>query len=251
MSSNVDAREVDDSTRISINYDTSLEQAEILQLLGEKKACFGMYVRCQSTGLRELKELAFPTGSYTFEPGALLGRVQLRPMVWTKEQLNSYLPSGAHAEYDRAVHVDAGQFLAIEAEHIFDVAHPSLPPIESIFEIAEDPGVLEGSFSIDPSGDKVSIRMCHSTFQLVQRLRDESDATRAALMNALYAPVIMEILDQVRSDPGAFDHLRWIHPFMARCSSLGVDVQNVNLLTDAQKILEYPFNTLCSMIEGA
>jgi len=225
-----------------------LDHAGILDLISEGKATFGIYVRCQETGLRELRDLEFPLGSHTFAPGALLGRVQLRPMIWTREILAAYLPNGAHSEYTEPMSVGAGQFLALDVEHVFDVSHPSLPPIESIFEVKENPNLAEGEFMVDTGADRIAIRMASQTFQLVQQLRDTNGAARAALMSALYAPAIMEILDQLREGTEDFERFRWLHPFRARCTSVGVDLDNPSLLNDAQRLLGNPFADLSFII---
>lgn len=248
MSTIVGVQILDDGRRIVLTCDTTLNHPDILSILKTGKASFGVYIRCQETGFRELTELEFPHGVYEFPVGALLGRVHVRPMIWTRENIPGYLPQGAHTEYDGPLDVAAGRFLALDYAHAFDVAHPALPAIESIFEIKESQSVPEGEFNVDTDADRIAIHMAPQTFELVQKLRATNDAARAAIMNSLYAPTIMEILQQLKEAPDSFDSFRWINPFRARCASVGVDIEAPQLLNDAQKLLDRPFATLSTML---
>lgn len=248
MSCTVQVQITSDGRRIVLSCRAKLDHPDILSFLGDRKASYGIYVRCQETGLRELTALDFPEGSHEFAPGGLLGRVYVRPMIWTRESIHDYLPSGAHPEYSTPMDVAAGRFLALDYEHAFDVAHPALPPIESIFEIRESQDVLEGEFDINTDADKIAINMAPKTFELVQKLRETDDGARAALMNSLYAPTIMDVLQKLKESPDNFEGFRWIHPFRARCESVGVNAESPSLLNDAQKLLGMPFSTLSTML---
>jgi len=238
-------REEDKSNQLSIHCAARLDQPDIVALIQNGSAAFGCFVRCQETGFRRLQRIGFPTGSHDFAPGALLGRVQIRPIVWSVKPIPAYSPAGAHPEFSGAIDIEAGQILALDDELIIEVTRPPLPAVESIFEIISSEEIPEGRFEIDTEQDRVSIKMGEKTYQLVQELRQTDDDTRAVVMNALYAPIIMEVLEQL-GEAGfePFEPYRWLHPFKARCELTNIDIQKLELLNDAQKILSQPFGSL-------
>ncbi len=211
-----------------------MDQRRLAVLSGARKRAF---VAFSASGFR--------LGPMTSLPGALLGRVQIRPIVWSVKPIPAYSPAGAHPEFSGAIDIEAGQILALDDELIIEVTRPPLPAVESIFEIISSEEIPEGRFEIDTEQDRVSIKMGEKTYQLVQELRQTDDDTRAVVMNALYAPIIMEVLEQL-GEAGfePFEPYRWLHPFKARCELTNIDIQKLELLNDAQKILSQPFGSL-------
>jgi len=230
--------------QVTLRCDAVLDHPDIRALIETGSATFGCFIKCPETGMRRLQPLGFPSGSQQFAAGALLGRVQLRPMVWSTRRITGYEPAGAHAEFAGAMDVETGQILALDDEQVIEVTRPPLPPLESIFRIESSDEVPGGEFEIDTADDRITILMPNATYQLVQELRSADESTRAALMNALYVPVIMEVLDQLRDGEDEFEQYRWLHPFRARCELAGVDTARPSLLNDAQKLLQQPFASL-------
>lgn len=243
-------REKDEGSQVSIYFSAKLEQPNIVQLIQEGDATFGCLIRCQETGLRRLQRLGFPTGLFHFAPGALLGRVQLRPMVWAIKRIDSYSPEGAHTEFGNGCDIERGQILALDDEQTIDVTRPPLASIESIFEIIASDQVSDGRFDIDTESDKITVRMNEKTYLLVQSLREENEITRNVIMNALYIPIVMQVLDQLADGYDQFEQYRWLHPFKGRCELEGIDVKKPDLLNHAQQLLAMPFFALNQLIES-
>lgn len=235
--------------QVTIRCDVTLDHPEILSLIETGCATFGCFITCRETGLRRLLQLGFPAGSRQFAGGALLGRVQLRPMIWSTRRIDGYEPAHAHAEFAGAMDVEAGQILALDDEQIIEVTRPPLPPLESIFRILSSDEIAAGEFELDTTDDLITVLMSEATYQMVQDLRNADESTRAVLMNALYVPIIMEVLDQLREGDDQFEQYRWLHPFRARCEVFGVDLKKPSLLNDAQKLLQQPFASLIQLID--
>lgn len=242
-------REKGEGNQVSIHFLSKLEQPDIVKMIQDGVATFGCFVKCQETGLRRLQRLGFPTGLYHFAPGALLGRVQLRPMVWAINRISGYNPEGAHAEFGNGCDIERGRILALDDEQIIDVTRPPLASIESIFEIIASDQVPEGRFDVDTESDKITVRMAGKTYQLVQSLREESESTRNVIMNGLYIPVVMQVLDQLTDGYEQFEQYRWLHPFRGRCELEGIDIEKPDLLNHAQRLLAMPFSALEQLIE--
>lgn len=237
--------------QVSVHCSVTLDQPDIVALIESGLATFGCFIKCEQTGVRRLQRLGFPSGNQQFASGALIGRVQLRPMVWSVKPIADYAPVGAHIEFAGGMDIDTGQILALDDEQVIEVTRPPLPPLESIFEIQSSDTIPDGEFNVDPEADRITVRMSPATYHLVQELRTADDSTRAVLMNALYVPIIMEVLDLLRGDDGdeRFEQYRWLHPFKARCELADVDLIDPSLLSDAQRLLLQPFASLNQLIE--
>lgn len=244
ISTTITFREMGDANQISLHCKTDLDHPDITSLIECGSAIFGCYIHCQETGFRRLQRIGFPTGVHHFAPGELLGRVRIRPMVWAEKTISNYSPLGMHAEFGKGSDIEPGHLLALEGIQIIEVTRPPIAPAESIFEILASKEVSDRKFEIDTQTDRITIRMSPSTFELVQTLRQTNDQSRAAIMNGLFVPVMMEVLDQIRDGYEQFEQFRWLHPFRARCEAAEIDPERIDLLNDAQKLLEQPFASL-------
>ena len=194
--------------------------------------------------------MSFPSGLHEFAPGALLGYVYIRPMVWTVSKVSSYKPTGLHPEYVGSFDIGPGAILALDYEQVIEVSRPPLPSVESIFEIKSSEEITDGKFQIDSASDRVIVRMSPKTYDLVQRLRHFDEATRVVIKNSLYVPMVMQLLvDFSETGFEPFEKYRWLHPFRSRCEQLGIDIKKLDLLSDAQTLLEQPFANLTLLAE--
>ncbi|MDB5824180.1 MAG: hypothetical protein JWR21_2884 [Herminiimonas sp.] len=250
IDTNITFREGGEGNQVSIHCTTDLNQPDIHKLIREGLASFGLYIKCQETGLRRLQHFGFPSGVHHLAPGALLGRVQVRPMVWSIKRIVKYNPVGAHAEFGDGSDIEPGEILALDDEQVIDVTRPPIPSIESIFEIKASEGVKEGQFEVDMLSDRVTVRMAPNTYQLVQELRGTNDGTRIAIMNSLYVPVVMQVLSDLSNGQEQYEQYRWLHPFLARCQLASVEIESPDLLNDSQRLLALPFATLNQLIQS-
>ena len=80
-------------------------------------------------------------------------------------------------------------------------------------------------------------------------MRQTDDGTRAVIMNALFVPVVMEVLHHVAAGQEQFASSRWFEPFRKRSELLDVDLRAPDLLSDAQILLGRPFSGLAQLVE--
>lgn len=239
-----------DGSAVSIHCAVEITHPEISQLIAAGLANFGLYIECKETGLRRVQKLGFPAGTHQFAPGALLGRVQLRPMVWATGSLPNYKPAGAHPEFGSGCDITCGELLALDDEQVIEVTRPALPSIESIFEIASSDEVEDGNFDVNAGADRITVQMSERTYQLVQSLRGTDATTRPVIMNALYIPIVMQVLSELaEAGYDQFEQYRWLHPFRARCELAGVDIKKIDLFNDAQRLLHQPFASLGLLVD--
>ncbi|NVD29122.1 hypothetical protein HUO14_14580 [Parasphingorhabdus flavimaris] len=241
------------SDRISIACNLSISNEEIEKLLDQGKAAIGIFTLCVSTGLRELIPLTTGKSVHTFSPGALLGTVNLRPLVWTVQELFNWKPKYIHKEFPASFDLRKGEILAMGEELHIDVGNLPLPNLETIFSIEVMEDLDNGKFEVNLDKPKITILAGRETYDLVETLRADS-RLGPVVMNAVYVPVIMEVLSLLRSEKGTsqYEGQRWVAPFIERCEKLEVsyDDDTSSLISDACKLLAMPFHGLES-IEGA
>lgn len=247
-------REDKGTGRIDLVVEAQIKCPDVECLIEDGKAIFGVFVLCQSTGLRQLIQLGMPKANYTFEQGALLGRVILRPLVWTSTKIDAWNPIAAHEEFVGNQTMRCGDIVAMAPESSIDVNQAELPALETIFELQVVEEMEPGEFDVDLDRDKITILTSRQTYGVVELLRGAEAKTQAVVMNALYVPVVMTVLSQVASDSGEgdfteFEGYRWVAPFRRRCEKLGINHQETEVHTDALKLLEKPFHLLEKLAE--
>lgn len=245
-------REDKSHDRISIACDISLSNTELEHLLAEGEAAVGIFALCAATGLRELIPLKLGQSTHSFAPGSLLGPVILRALIWTVETLPNWQPKQIHSEFPTAFDLRKGELLAMGDELLIDIGNLPLPNLETIFSIEVREDLEKGDFEVNLDNPKITILAGRETYDLVETLRKDSKLG-PVVMNAVYVPVIMQVLSILRSENGTaqYEGKRWVKPFEERCDKLGVGFdEDSPLISDACKLLAMPFHGL-EVIEGA
>lgn len=235
--------EVFKTGQVALAYEISVTHPDIAQLVIDGRARVGVFVRCQDTYFSSLRELGWPSGKIDFPGGKLLNRVSVRPLIWLVASAVPWSPSGVHPEFDLPVFLKPADIVAIGEETILHIGKAKLAPLESIFALQRSDDVPDGQIRVDLDPDKITIILHSNTFDAVNELRS-SPKGRIVVLNAIYLPVLMEVLDTLRGGIEAHDHKRWAQPFLARCLSKGVELGGAELLADAQALLEMPASTL-------
>jgi hypothetical protein len=71
-------------------------------------------------------------------------------------------------------------------------------------------------------------------------MRDLS-AGKPTVLNGVYLPAVMQVLDMLRDGGEAYEGLRWHRIFDAKCAHYQIDIQDSEIWLDAQKLLQAPF----------
>jgi hypothetical protein len=251
FSADVAYQEDKNRDRISIACDISLANTELEHLLSEGKAAVGIFALCVTTGLRDLIPLKIGHSTYTFAPGSLLGTVILRALIWSVEPIANWQPKQIHSEFPETFDLGRGQILAMGEELRIDIGNLPLPNLETIFSIEVRDDLEKGDFEVNLDNPKITILAGRETYDLVETLRKDSKLG-PVVMNAVYVPVIMQVLSVLRSEKGTaqYEGKRWVKPFEERCEKLEVTFDDDSpLISDACKLLAMPFHGLES-IEG-
>lgn len=233
---------------LTLKHSTILTEDGIRELVETGKASVGCIVRCADTYHTELRTLAWPSGRSDFAAGSLLNRVSLRPVIWLKSDLPSWDPGTIHPEFSPPLSLVHGDIIAIGDEHIISVGQAKLAPIESIFELDSSPEVPEGTLRVELERDRITILSGEKTHETILLLREQVRG-KPVVMNAVYLPAVMEVLDALSDGAEQYEGQRWYAPFIARCDSRGIDLSaGSSILESAQTLLDDPVGVLAQLV---
>lgn len=234
---------------LSLDYEITLTEQSIQDLVATNKASVGFFVRCIDTYFTDLRRLSWPKGRTDFPAGSLLNRVSLRPLVWLESALEHWDTGTIHQEFFPPISLDRGAILAIGDEFVLSVGQAKLAAIESIFELLSSPAVPSDQIKIDLDRDRIGILVAPKMYEAFTILRGQSKGLHV-MMNAVYLPAVMEVLDSLRNAGNAYDSMRWYRPFVAKCDFAGIEpALGVSLFESAQKLLGMPAATLSELAQ--
>jgi hypothetical protein len=221
---------------LRLRHAITLTHDSILQLVTNGSASVGVLVRCKDTYVNDLRLLSWPEGSTEFLPGSLVNTVNLRPIVWVNRPLLDWTPPFMNPEFEGPVTLSNGDVIAFAAERVLTIGQAKMTPLESIFELQTDETLPEHRIQVDPHNDRIVIRAASSLYDALNVLRGQQFGSPAVL-NGVYMPAVMEVLDHLREGAQQFEHRRWHQPFMAKCEFKGVDVSSISSTLEAAQIL--------------
>lgn len=238
------------SGALTLRYDVIIDEPCISELVYNERATVGCIVVSLETYYIKLHKLDWKTGFLDFPAGALFGEVGLRPIIWLNDETIQLSSTNINPEFDETALLARGNILAIDIETIIDVGNAKLTPLESIFELVPSPNVLEGRVAVKLDGNRIAIVLGPKTFSSVNTLRGQEEHL-PAVTASIYLPVVMEVLDTIRSYPEEYIDFRWYKPFHDKCNFKGVSLAaGGSSLEGAQILLEDPLFELCESVSG-
>lgn len=238
--------EVPDKAEVALDFEVELTQPDIRALVETGAASVGIFVNCRDTFYSRFDTLGLGGGRFAFERGALLGRVTVRPMIWTQKPMNGFSLKNCHPEFGSAtIDFAAGTVLALDDELVMHVGRDKLAQIETIFTIAKSEELASGTLDVFLESEKIQISVAADIYDTVNRLRELPNG-KPVILNSVFLPAVMQVLDSMGGDTGAYEPRRWYRVFDAKCIHLAINKESPNLWEDAQKLLQQPFKAIHS-----
>ena len=195
-------------------------------------------IRGRGTYYNELIELTHMK-ELEFEPGILSGRVVIRPFMVVSEDIDDDSPEDLDQEFElHRLRYREGELAGWSHEHVIHVGRKKLAPMESIFSLARNDQLEEGIIAVDPEMPKIQISAASKTYEHIDQMRKQAD-TQAIVLNAIYMPAIMQVLDSLRTED--FSDFDWFEVFSAKCDIYNINLKNTEPLRDSQVLLKSPY----------
>ncbi|WP_341922448.1 hypothetical protein [Polaromonas sp. YR568] len=239
------------ASQVTIEYSVTLTEPSLLAAVSDGRAGVGLFVTCPDTYFNDLIALALEPNQFSFEPGSLMGRVAMRPMVWARTNLEDFSLSNCHREFGTgAMHVKAGSVLALDDVLTINIGREKLAQVETIFSIVEAVKLDPDSFALQLDSEKIQILVASNIYQKVNTLR-KMTVGGPVVFNSIYLPAVMEVLSNLKDGAGGNEGRRWHRVFTAKCEHLGIKLDGNDLWQNAQKLLRNPFSQINNCVEFA
>ena len=161
--------------------------------------------------------------------------------------LGGFRSDGWHADFDgRTFDIAAGTVLAEDVSKDYWIDTADEAPLGSIFGHKHRSDLPDGRWELELAEDRVWIVMSNADAARYETAREHANNQPEGqyLMNGLYLPALVAVLNDVDQNVDDYSGYRWFASLDQRleavkCRPLGDS--GSNRLIDAQKLLDYPF----------
>lgn len=243
----IDLQRVKGSTAVDVLAEFQLSDPDLLQLVEQGKARFVLLVKAPKTHCREFFESDQPNIRHSFSAGELSGRIEFASFLVCAQALQGFKADGWHTDFaGRTFDIPAGAVLAVDEpkEYWIDTAEEA--PLGSIFGHKSQAGIPDGRWDLEFAPDHVYILMSEIDAAQFEAARNQANNQPDGqyLMNGLYLPVLLAVLNKVDRNVEDYQDYRWYTSLDQRLSSLGcppLGKSTADRWIDAQKVLDSPF----------
>lgn len=241
---------------VEVKAEFELSDPDLLRLIEVGAARYVLLVKASRTHYRDL---IWSKGSHIerlFAGGELSGRVEFTPFLVCTQELSNFRAKGWHPDFDgRTFDIAAGSVLAEDEPKEYWVDTADETPLGTIFEHRPSSNIPDGRWELVLANDRVWIMMSESDSEQYRAARNRANNRPESqyLMNGLYLPALMAVLNEADQNPHEYSELRWFASLDSRlqavgCSQLGSP--NAHRLIDAQRILDMPFTKMPIIAEA-
>ena len=244
----IEVRKINNSSAIEVDAVFELSDGKLLDLIGSKTAHYVLLIKAPKAHFRDLIESYDQHVSKVYSKGELSGRAEFLPFVICRKELISFESNGWHSDFSgRRFNIPSGAVLAEDVPKDYWIDTAEEAPIGTIFGTRPNNDLPEGRWRcVLFDEDRVWIEMSNADSSRFSDARDRANNRPEGqyLMNGLYLPALIAVLNEVDMSPNDYQDHRWFDSLNKRleeleCRPLGEGA--ADRLVDAQKILDSPF----------
>ena len=247
----IEVSKINNNSAIEVDAVFELSDERLLDLISSKAAHYCLLVKAPKAHFRDLIESSGQHVNKVYSRGELSGRVEFLPFVISTKELFSFKSNGWHNDFaGRDFNIPSGAVLAEDVPKDYWIDTAQEAPIGSIFGTRTSPDLPDGRWRcVLSEEERVWIEMSNldSTKYVTARDNANNRPESQYLMNGLYLPALIAVLNEVDKSPSDFQDYRWFDSLNRRleeldCRPLGE--VGADRLIDAQKILDSPFTKM-------
>ena len=200
------------STSIEITAEFELSDPDLLQLVDDGAAKYVLLIKASRTHFREMISSGEPHLKGRFPGGDLSGLVEFVPFLVCTGELQNFRAEGWHQDFlGRTFDISSGSVLAEDVSKDYWVDTADEAPLGSIFEHRPNPKLPDGRWELELTGDRVSIVMSESDTQKYTEARNRANNRPEGqyLMNGLYLPALIAVLNEADRNLDDYSEYRW------------------------------------------
>ena len=243
----VEVKRTKGSTAVEAEANFELSDPSLLQLVKQDRARFTLLIKAPKTHFRRLFQSGEPNIKKSIPAGALSGRAEFSPFLVCTQALSGFRSDGWHSDFDgRTFDIASGAVLAEDVSKDYWIDTADEAPLGSIFGHKCRADISDGRWELELAEDRVWIVMSNADTARYEAAREHANNRPEGqyLMNGLYLPALVAVLNDVDHNIDDYSGYRWFASLDHRleaveCATLGN--LGSNRLIDAQKLLDYPF----------
>ena len=253
----VDLERTEQTTAVALEAVFDLSDPDLLELVRREKAEYALLVVSPYTRLRKELRSGSDTLKETFEDGELGGEVELRPFLLATADIPGFQAEHWNRDYaGRRFNIRSGAVLATDTPYRSWVDVEDEGPIGSMFQLAVDEALEEGTWDVGLDSDRIQILVTSSDSKLLEMVRAKAKTASdwSYLMNGLYLPALIYALAEAgRSDAErTYGDRRWYSSLQVRLEQIEApsleSSETADRARDAQRLLGLPFSELLSRL---
>ncbi len=228
-----------------ITAEFSLSDPDLLRLVQDGAAQYVLLVKSPKTHFRQEFRSAAPLINRSFR-GELSGLIECSPFLVCVELQYGFVAQGWHSDFTGlAFDLAPGVVLAEDKPKGCWIDAADESPIGTIFA-TEPSGSQNGRWECNLGGNRIKICLSSADSTRFATARDQANNTPQGqyLMNGLYLPVLIHVLNEADKADGEYTDYRWFESLNNRLERLGCEPlgsKHADRAIDAQKVLESPF----------
>lgn len=241
----IECRRAEGGYAVDMTAEFELSDPDLLKLVHERSAEYVLVVKSPRTHFRKEFRPTESVVEYSFS-GEISGRVEFSSFLVCVKRQPDFTAQGWHSDFDGLTFdIAPGAVLAEDEPKEYWIDAADEAPIGAIFE--HIPGGREdGQWSCNLACNRVQIQLSDADSSRFMLARDGANNTAQGqyLMNGLYLPVLIHVMNEADKSPDEYADYRWFTSLNNRleivgCKELGSD--SADRAVDAQKVLEHPF----------
>ena len=208
----IEVKRVKGSTAVELYAEFELSDPSLIRLVKQDKARFVLLVTARKTHYRRLLQSGKPNIEQSFSAGELSGRVEFAPSLVCTRELSGFRAEGWHSDFaGRTFDIAAGAVLAEDVSKDYWVDTAEEAPLGSIFGHKRRADLPDGRWEYELAEDRVWIVMSNADAAQYEAARERANNQPEGqyLMNGLYLPALVALLNDVDQNVAEYNGYRW------------------------------------------
>jgi hypothetical protein len=206
---------------LCIDYKVNLTSVGIQKHLADGSAKVFLDLYSKETITRILSPLSTNEGTLEFNPGQLLGNLELQAFVIATQGINDYKPTGLNDEYDGLTFgVAPGSVLAMGEEITVPLSFKRLK-FESLIRVQLSKDLDPDVYELNLESDFITINMGEQ-FHTLWNIMKSDNAVKPYLALSVYKDTFVEALSLLSTKAEEAEEFSWADALNSRCEKIDI-----------------------------
>ncbi len=211
---------------VALQYQVELSSRSIEEQIKNGSAKVFLDLYSKETITRILSPLEGEHGFIEFEPGQLLGMLEVQALVIATKRIKNYAPTGINEEYGGIdFDISAGSALAIGEKILLPLSFKRIK-LESLIRVQLSLDLDPDVYELNLDSNFITILMGKSFHALWDLMRSDQ-AVKPYLALSVYKDTFVEALSLIHKTEEA-EEFSWAQALISRCEKSGIKLEELN-----------------------